>query len=363
MRIFNSILFVILSLTLITACRDQEQTGSGFPTPEVRVSTPIQKSLQQWHEFTGRFRAINRVEIRARVSGYIEAIKFRDGQRVQKGDVLFVIDQRPFKIALQRALSQFELAQKELSRSKSLRQKSVVAQQDLDKRAQEFQDAKAAYEQAQLNLEFTEVKSPTDGRVGRHLVDIGNLVTGGDVNAMHLTTVVVDDPIHFYFEASEAELLNYMKLNRGKAASDSRRPVYIKILDDEKFNIQGYIDFVDNELDRNTGSLQMRAIVANPKRQLYPGLFGRLRVAVSDKQNVLLVPDDIIGTNQTKKFVYVLSKDNKAELRIVNIGALHEQKYRVINEGLTENDKVITEGIARLRPGVPVKVLPDKGDN
>ena len=226
---------------------------------------------------------------------------------------------------------------------------------------QEYHEAKAAYEQALLNLAFTQVKSPSNGRVGRHLVDVGNLITGGDVNAMHLTTVVVDDPLHFYFEASEAELLNHIKINRNKTIAQVRRPVYIKLLNSNDYNFTGHIDFIDNELDRNTGSLQIRAVVANPQRQLYPGLFGRLRVAVSDKQDVLLVPDQIIGTNQTKKFVYVLGEDNKAELRIVTIGALHQQKYRISTAGLSADDKVIVEGIARVHPGVPVKVLPEPG--
>lgn len=352
------------SILLFASCgNEKENAPRAMP---VKVAAPTFQKLAEWDEYTGRFRARESVEIRARVSGYLDEIKFVDGQAVKAGDVLFVVDQRPFKIALEQAAARHELAKKDYERSKNLAAKKAISQQELDIAFEKFRDAKAGLEQAQLELEFTEVKSPIDGRASRNLIDKGNLITGGAAGATLLTTVVSQNPIDFYFEASEQDVLKYTRLNEAGTRESSRtlkRPVFLKLQDEQQFVHQGEIDFIDNALDPSTGTLQARAVFQNPKDEFLPGIFARIRLAGSGEYEATLVPDAVVGTNQTIKFVYVVGKDSLLEIRPVVLGPLYENGLRIIRSGLSKTDKVVMAGITMLRPGMPVKPEPYVPDN
>ena len=338
---------------------------AGKGGPPVSVSAPKKQTLTEWDEYTGRFQAVDRIEIRARVSGYLDAIRFADGQTVKKGDVLFVIDQRPFEIALERAESLHDLARKEYERSKTLRSSSAGSQQDLDRRFQQFREATAALDEAKLNMEFTEVKSPINGRVSRHLVDRGNLISGGDVGATLLTTVVSRNPIYFYFEASEQELLKYIRLDKDGKRESSRtqaRPVYVKLQDEKDYIHQGVMDFVDNEIDRSSGSIQGRAVFENNDDTLLPGFFGRLRIAGSGEYEAMLIPDEAVASNQSQKIVYTVNADHAIEPRPVVLGPLYEGKWRIVRSGLSDSDQIVWSGLAKIRPGMQVTPMPPSGD-
>jgi RND family efflux transporter MFP subunit len=342
----------------VAACNDDEKAAGA---PPVTVSGPKLQTLTEWDEYTGRFSAVDRVEIRARVSGYLDEIRFTDGQDVKAGDVLFVIDQRPFRIALERAEARRDLAQKEYDRYKRLAQTSASSQQSLDERSQGLRDAKAALEEARLNMEFTEVKSPINGRVSRHLVDQGNLISGGDSGATLLTTVVSDNPIHFYFDASEQELLKYTRLDlEGKRVSsrDEAKPVFVKLQDEQDYVHKGKMDFVDNEIDRSTGSIQGRAILENDDGSLLPGLFGRLRLAGSGEYEAMLVPDEATATNQSQKIVFVVNAEDMVEPRPVVLGPLYEGKWRIVRSGIGPEDRIVWAGLAKVRPGMKVTPKP-----
>lgn len=351
---FPGILNVSLAAVLLAGCGGSDQSGGTPPPPEVTVASPLVKSIVEWDEYTGRFQAVNRVEIRARVSGYLESVEFDDGQIVEQGDLLFVIDQRPFRIALERARAQFSLADKEFERADELIGRNVIPQEDYDRRQQELAVARANMDQAQLDMQFTEVRSPITGRISTERVDVGNLVVA---NETLLTTVVSLDPIHFIFDASERELLRYTRLDRSgqrPGSQDNPNPIFVKLFDEEEYVHEGRMDFVDNEVDLGTGTIQGRAILPNPDRVIYPGQTGRARLIGSGEYDAVLVPDDIIGTDQSRKFVLVVGEDNTAQMRFVTLGPLRDNGLRIIREGLSTDDTVIINGIQRARPGNPV---------
>lgn len=333
----------------------------GGPMP-VTVMQPIKRSVTEWLEFTGRFQPSQRVVLRARVSGYLDKVLFQDGQKVQKGDVLFIIDQRPFKIALNSAKAHFELAQQRLERARALHKKNAVSRDLYDQRREEMQTAKADLDHAKLDLEFTEVRSPITGRISRKQVDIGNLVTGGN-NATELTTIVSVQPIYFYFEGSENDLLkNARQRDHSRSEDNMPRPlpVFVRLNDEIEFQHQGQLDFIDNEFDTNTGTIQARAYFENKDGFLEAGYFGRLRMAPFPAFDAMLVPDELIGTEQTRKFVYVIGKEGVAVRRYVTLGAREDDGMRIIKQGLSETDQVITGNLNMVRPGAPVIVTPDK---
>lgn len=327
------------------------------PAPKVVVAQPLVKQIVEWDEYTGRFDAVERVDIRARVSGYLDEIRFTDGQFVTKGDVLFVIDQRPFKIALDRAQAQLELAKKEMDRAKNLRAASAISQEQVDRRLQEYLLAKANVDEAKLNLEFSEVKSPITGKIGESLVDVGNLIDGGAQSATVLTTVVTIDPIHFYFEASEGDYLKYSRLDlagRRPGSNKNANPIFVQLQDEDDFSHAGKMDFVDNVIDQSTGTVEARAILDNKDGFLYPGLFGRARVVASLPHDALLIPDDAILSNQTKKVVMTVDGENKVVPKFVELGGLRKSGLRIVESGLTPQDKIIINGLVRARPGASV---------
>jgi RND family efflux transporter MFP subunit len=344
-------------LVLVSSCSEHQSQPQQVSAPEVDISQPIQAVITQWDEYTGRFAAVNQAQIRARVSGYLQQTNFKDGQAVKKGDVLFVIDQRSFKIALKSASSRFDLAKKELDRGKDLRSKNSLSEEEVDRRINEYQLAEAALENAKLEMEFTEVKSPINGVVSRDYVNEGNLVTGGASGATLLTTVVSLDPIHFYFDAGERDLLKYIRLSQLDKRESSRtksNPVQIRLQDEQEFSHLGVMDFVDNQLDQGTGTIQGRAILDNPGGFILPGIFGRMRLLSQENVSVTLVPDIIIGTDQSRKFIYVVTSENKIDRKFVTLGELHTQDLRIITAGLNPNDNILVNGMMRARPGATV---------
>jgi RND family efflux transporter MFP subunit len=346
--------------------------------PVVKIASPKKQLITEYDEYTGRFRATEKVEIRSRVSGYLQEVRFKDGQKVAKGDTLFIIDQRPLKIALSKAQAAYDLANKELTRAKGLRTENVVSQQALERVSSAYLEAKSALDDAKLQLDFSEIKSPISGRVSRHLVDVGNLITGGTQEATLLTTVVALSPIHFYFEVSEQDLLKYIRYRIGKikmariaegAYVDYQtkkimivkaNPVQVKLQDETEFLHHGRMDFVDNEIDQATGSIQGRAIFDNKDEVLLSGMFGRLRIAGSGEYEALLIPDEAVATNQNQKIVFMVNAKNEVEPHPVELGGLHQgktatEKWRIVRSGLKDSDKIIWSGLAKVRPSMIVK--------
>ena len=365
--------FGVLALALwLAGCSKQQPAAHGFPPAEVTVGKPVQKEVQNWNEFTGRTAAVNLVNITARVSGYIVSIPFREGDIVHKGDLLFQIDPRPYQDAYDQAVGQLKQAQanKQLQdatfeRQDHLRQTGVIAKEDYDtavsnksQAAAQVVSAQAAVNSAQLNLEFTHVTSPIDGRASRQLVNIGNLV---QADSTQLTTVVSIDPIYAYFSLDELAALTYQRLvQEGKFAStqDGKVPVYLELQDESGFPHAGTIDFSDNTFDSTTGTRLLRASFGNANGFLIPGSFVRVRLASSPKYDALLVADRAIGSDQDQNFVYVIDSKNIAQLRHVTIGELADG-LRVVKSGLRPDDVVIINGILKVRPNSPVK--PEQG--
>jgi membrane fusion protein, multidrug efflux system len=356
-KIAVSSILVAATIYMFYSPNKAESKDAAPPPPSVKISAPLMQKITEYDEYTGRFEASQKVDIRSRISGYLQEVRFKDGQKVNKGDVLFVIDQRPLKIALERAKARFDLASKEYERAKSLQTDNVVSRAALDRVTAAYVEAKTALEDAKLNINFSEVKAPISGRVSRHLIDVGNLIEGGDQNAALLTTIVADQPIYFYFEASEQELLKYIRLDKeGKRVSsrDEAKPVEVKLQDETDFIHKGKMDFVDNQIDKNTGSIQGRAVFDNPDSVLISGLFGRLRIAGSDEYEAMLIPDEAVATNQNQKIVFMVNDKNIVEPRPIEIGGLHGDKWRIVKSGLQPTDKIIWSGLAKIRPNIPV---------
>lgn len=368
---FASALGVSLSLA---ACGDNtsSQTAAPPPAPKVTVSKPVSKKIADYDEYVGRFVAFDFVEVRARVSGYLDKIHFTDGQMVREGDPLFTIDRRPFEAALdqakagkQQAEANLAFAESDLKRGENLIRGTTITQQTLDQRMQAKRVAEAsvtaqeaAMTQAALDLQFTELKSPISGRIGDRRVSIGNLVTGGTSGTTTLlATVASVDPIRFEFTMDEASYLRYLRAATAAASSEANRgmslPARLKLIDEQEFKHEGKIDFVDNAIDRSSGTIRGRAEFKNPDGRLTPGMFGRIQITVSAPAVALLVPDSAIATEQVRKFVYVLSKDDVVNPKYVTLGAVVDG-LRVITSGLDANDTVVVNGLMRVRPGAKV---------
>lgn len=364
--LFQNTITLFVASIFLAACTEADDDGATQSPPEVTVAKPVKRSITDWDEYTGRFQAVDRVEVRSRVSGYLDQVLFNDGDMVKAGDVLFIIDQRPFQIAMQQsealmkqAMAQNKQAQNDFKRAESLLKSRAISEEDFDQRQQsllatqaQLEAAQAALQNARLNLEFTEVIAPVSGRVGRDVVNVGNLVSGGTANATLLTTIVSLDPIHFYFEASEAEMLKYVRLSRSGQRPDSRsspNPIFVKLQDEADYVHEGSMDFVDNELDASTGTILGRALFPNSESIIQPGMFGRARLLGSNEYEALLIPDTAINTDQSKKFVYVVNDDNEATRTYLELGALLDDGMRVVLSGLDENKRVVINGIQRIR--------------
>ena len=324
------------------------------------------KDVTVWDEYIGRFEAIDRVEIRPRVSGYLDIVHFEDGAFVNVGDKLFTIDPRLFQAEVDRATAVLEraqtglrLAETELARAEPLLQSKALSQGDYDQRLQTKQAAEAdvaaaqaALRLAELNLEFTDVKAPIAGRISSDFVNKGNLVTADQTL---LTTIVSLDPIHFVFTASEQDYLSYSRLARsGQRVSsrDKANPVLIKLEDQDDFLISGVMNFVDNAIDESTGTIQGRAIVENDDGLLVPGMFGDLRLYGRDPFEAILIPDTAVQFDQSRQFVWVATPDDTAEMRPIALGRLVEDSMRIVEDGLGPEDRVIVSRFLALRPGM-----------
>jgi RND family efflux transporter MFP subunit len=355
---------------LVASCDQSPATSAAAPqAPPVTVAQPFRDKVVEWDEFTGRFEAVATVEVRARVSGFLESVHFRDGQKVAKGDLLYVIDKRPFQLALAQAESdvaeadaQLVLARNDLERARSLVRRENIPVRELESReAQQrravamLAGARAQVDRAKLDLEWCEVRAPISGRISDTRIDVGNLITGGEVGASLLTTIVTMDPIHFVLEGSEADYLKFSRqvaAGRRTSARTEQPPVAVRLADEEEFLHAGKMDFVDNALDLRSGTIRARAIFENPSWFLTPGVFGRLRLFGREAE-VLLIPDDAISSDQARKIVMTVSGDNRVEARAVELGPMI-RGLRVIRKGLETEDRVIIAGIQRARPGEPV---------
>ncbi len=369
--------FVLLSTFLILfSCNQNQSEVAPPPPPDVTVSKPLVQDVTEWDEYTGRLQAVDEVEIRSRVSGYLESINFKDGEIVEEGQLLFLIDPRPYqavldqnKAALTRAQVRLKLAKNDLNRAQRLFKSRAISEEELDSRTQEerqavaaLEEAKAAVNAAELDVEFTQIKSPIKGRIGRNLIDIGNIVSGGSAESTLLATIVSLDPIHFYFTADERAFLKYVRLAKEGSRPSSRttaNPVQLELADEDGFPHHGVMDFVDNRVDEATGTMQARAIFENPDLLLTPGLFAKIRLLGKGPYKATLLPDASILSDQSIKFVYVLnSESNTVDRREIELGRTFHN-LRVITKGIEENDLVVINGIQRVRVGS--KVNPNDG--
>ncbi|HCU6005784.1 TPA: efflux RND transporter periplasmic adaptor subunit [Legionella pneumophila] len=349
-------LLAVILIPVLMSCNSESNKPVGQTLAEVDVALPVKKKIVEWDEYTGRFQAVEEVDVRARVTGYLEAIKFQDGQTVKKGDVLFVIDQRPFKYALARAEAQYALAKAQYERAIKLQKEKFISAEVIDQRFQDVQVAETRVQEAKLNLEFTEIKAPISGKISRDFVSVGNLIR---MNDTVLTKVVSVDPIYFYFETSQNDLLKYIRLDRaGKRLSSEKKPtpVLIKLPDEKDYLHQGEVDFLDNVIDSGTGTILARALVPNPDNVIYPGLFARVKLVGSGEYEAILLPDKAINTDQARKFVYVVDNENKVNRVYVELGPLRESGFYIIRSGLKGDEKVIIHGIQRIHgPNQEVK--------
>jgi membrane fusion protein, multidrug efflux system len=363
---------IVLAAVVLSACSEKpQQQPAAAAAPPVTVAQPVKRTVTDWDEFTGRFEAVQEVQVRARVGGYVTSVEFRDGDIVKTGDLLYVIDSRPFEAVAEQANGQLsdarakvELAKRELDRSLTLTLNQTVTEATVDQRRQALQAAHAAEMQAegslkaaQLNVEFTHVLAPITGRVSRHLVTPGNLVQGSDNGASTLLTTIVSlDPIYVYFDVDEATYLKNNKLwfeGRRPSSRDTPNPVEVALTGETKPSHEGKMDFLDNRLDISTGTLRSRAVVPNKDLSILPGQFGRVRLIGSSPYEALLIPDTAIATDQSRKIVFVVKEDDTVEARPVVLGPL-DDGLRVIREGLKAEDRVIVDGIQRARVGAKV---------
>jgi len=340
------------------------------PPTAVTVAPVLERDITEWDEFSGRLEAVNEVEIRPRVSGYIKQVTFPEGKEVRKGEVLFEIDARPYEADLARAQAQLEqartaaqLAGREVERAKRLVDVQAISREEFDSRTSAVANGlasvrayEAAVQTAQLNLEWTRVRSPIAGRVGRAEVTAGNLVQAGPPTATLLTNVVSLDPIYAYFEGDEQTYLKYANLARlgsRPSSRDVRNPIYMGLADEDGFPHKGYMDFVDNQLNPQTGTIRARAVFSNKDRRFTPGLFARMKLVGSGRYHAMMVPDRAIGTDQDRKFVLVLKPDTTVEYRSIQPGRLVDG-LRVVTSGLKSGDRVVINGLQRIRPGMKV---------
>jgi multidrug efflux system membrane fusion protein len=340
------------------------------PLPAVTVESAKPQEIVEWDEFTGRTEAIESVEVRPQVSGYLREVRFQSGQLVKKGDVLFVIDRRwheadfnRLQAEAERARAQLENARREADRTPNLLTNHAISAEEGENRMSHCEEAKAALaaaeaarDYAKLDLEFTQVRAPIDGRVSRALITEGNYVTGGSAAGTVLTTLVSVNPVYVYADVDEDSFLKFNALAAaGKIGTNAegRTPVQLQLADEEGFPHQGYVESFDNHLDENTGSILLRAVFPNPDGRMVPGLFARLRLPVSGRHPAFLVSERAVGTDQARKYVLTLTSSNTVAYQMVQLGSEIQGK-RIVRSGLRAGDKIIVDGLQRVRPGMAV---------
>jgi len=340
------------------------------PPPTVTVAHPVFRNITEWDEFTGRFVAQERVEVRSRVSGYLQSVVLREGQTVEEGQVLFVIDPEPFRAevaraeaGVARAKTALRVAQLESERGERLASSRAMSRETLEERRASRDAAKAdvaaaraALRLARLNLEYTEVRAPISGLASDIRIDRGNLISGGSSDSTVLTTIVRLDPIEIEIEASESEFLRYSRLDSAgtrRSSRDMANPVEAMLIDEDKWAHKGRMTFVDNEIDVNTATMRGRATFPNPDHVLLPGMFARVRLLGEGRHKVVLVPDDALVSDQARKLVMVVGDKNLVEARPVVPGPMIDG-LRVIREGLAPEDRIVINGVQRAHPGQPV---------
>jgi RND family efflux transporter MFP subunit len=350
------------------------QAADAPPPPAVTVAPPVAKRITEWDEYTGRFVAKQRVEVRARVSGYLESVHFQEGQLVEDGQLLFVVDQRPFEAHVSRmranlsqAETQLRVAQLEFERGERLETARAMSRETMEERrarrdsAQaEVDAARAALRSAELDLGFTEIRAPMSGRASDIRVDVGNLISGGNADSTLLTTIVSLDPIELEIEASESEFMRYTRLDTAgtrRSSRDVANPVEARLIDEEGWPHRGVMTFVDNELDPVTGTMLGRATFDNPDHVLLPGMFARARLYGEGEHEALLIPDAAIVTDQATKLVMIVGDDDVVEARPVTLGPLIDG-LRVVRSGLSGGERVVVIGVQRARPGQKVTPQP-----
>ena len=366
----------LLALTLLFAGCSKPPQAAAPPPPTVTVGAAEQREIVEYDEFTGRLDAVESVEIRPRVSGYLQEVRFQSGQLVKKGDVLFLIDPRTRKATLDRAeaellraQAQAEVAERDATRADQLLASKTISPEEADQRIWNGKQAKAALlsaqaarESARLDLEFCEVRSPIDGRVSRALVTVGNNVSGVDGFTTLMTTVVSVDPIYAYSAVDETTLLKFQRLLRDKklAADDQGRiAVEMRLGDETDFPHKGYLESLDNRLDPASGSIALRTVFPNADGKLMPGLYARVRIPGSALEPVLLISENAVGTDQNQKFVLTLATNGTVAYRPVQLGAVVEGK-RVVRSGLRAGEEIVVNGLMRVRPGMPVTAVKEE---
>jgi RND family efflux transporter MFP subunit len=356
-----------LAALILVACARNEAAEAPPAPPAIAAAKVVSKSITEFDEFTGRFEAVDRVEIRPRVSGYVSATHFEQGHDVKKGDILYVIDPRPYQAALKRAQAELArartqqaLAQSERERAHKLIEKRAISQEEFDARTSGSEQAtanvaaaEAAVESAQLDLTFTEVRAPISGLVGRAEVTKGNLVTA---DQSLLTTVVSVDPIYVSFDGDEQAYLRHVNLETSGAIKNQRgngNPLWVGLADEQGHPHEGRIVFLDNELDPATGTIHARGLLANKDRRFTPGMFARVKLVGSEAYQALLINDSAVGTDQSVKFVLKVGAENKVEYTPVKLGPLIDG-LRVVRSGLDADDVILVKGLQQVRPGMPV---------